>query len=376
MTDWSALLRAQLLDLGPYVPGPSLDELRRAHGVDDVAKLNWNEGLFGPLPGVLDAVAGELPESWSYPEHAYLGLREGIARDIGARADQILPGHGIQTLILALCAAFVSPGDRVVVPEPTYGLYAQASRAAGAAVERVPSPELRLDLERIADAARRSGARLVWVCDPNNPTGSRLDPADWAAFLEALPPGCVAVADEAYIDYVEPETRIRRAEDVTAGRPLVVLRTFSKIFGLAGLRLGYVLAAPELVPYLQAVQEPFNVNRPALVAGAASLGRSDEVAQRRAATAAAREYLAGTLVAAGVRVLPSEANFLFVEHGVDDAPLFDGLVQRGILIRPGADMGMPGWARITVGPQPLMDRVAEALPAVREELLSARARAR
>jgi histidinol-phosphate aminotransferase len=376
MTDWSVVLRAQLLDLGPYEPGPSLDELRREHGVEDLAKLNWNEGLFGPLPGVLDAVAGELPESWAYPEHAYLGLREGIARDIGARADQILPGHGIQTMILTLCAAFVNPGDRVVVPQPTYGLYAQASRAAGAVVERVPSPELRLDLERVADAARRSGARLAWVCDPNNPTGSLVDPAEWAAFLDALPPGCVAVADEAYIDYVEPEARIRREEDVAAGRPVVVLRTFSKIFGLAGLRLGYALAAPELVPYLQAVQEPFNVNRPALVAGAASLGRPDEVAQRRVATAAARAHLAGALAGAGIRVLPSEANFLFVEHDVDDAALFGGLIRRGILIRGGAEMDMPGWARITVGPQPLMDRVAEALPAVRAELLSAGARAR
>ena len=376
MTDWASLLRPQLIDLGPYVPGPSVDELKREYGLDEVAKLNWNEGLFGPLPGVLEAVAGELPESWSYPEHAYLELREGIARDIGARADQILPGHGIQTMILTLCAAFLSPGDRVVVPQPTYGLYAQASSAAGAAVERVPSPELRLDLERVADAARRSGARLAWVCDPNNPTGSLIGPAEWASFLEALPPGCVAVADEAYIDYVEPETRIRHEEDVAAGRPVVVLRTFSKIFGLAGLRLGYALAAPELVPYLQAVQEPFNVNRPALVAGAASVGRPDEVAQRRAATAAARAHLADALAADGVRVLPSEANFLFVEHGVDDAALLGGLVRRGILIRGGAEMGMPGWARITVGPQPLMDRVAEALPAVRAELLSAGARAR
>ena len=124
------------------------------------------------------------------------------------------------------------------------------------------------------------------------------------------------------------------------------------------------------------MQEPFNVNRPALVAGAASLGRPDEVAQRRAATAAARAHLAGALAGAGIRVLPSEANFLFVEHGVDDAALFGGLVRRGILIRGGAEMGMPGWARITVGPQPLMDRVAEALPAVRAELLSAGARAR
>jgi histidinol-phosphate aminotransferase len=374
MTDWATLLRPQLLELGPYVPGESLDELKREYGLDEVAKLNWNEGLFGPLPGVLDAVAGELDETWAYPEHAYLELREGIAAETGARPEQILPAHGIQTLILTLCSAFLSQGDAVVVPQPTYGLYAQASRAAGARVERVSSPELRLDLERIADAARRSEARIAWICDPNNPTGSLIDHGDWASFLEALPAGCLAVADEAYIDYVEPGSRIRREDDVAAGRPLVVLRTFSKIFGLAGLRLGYALAAPELVPYLQTVQEPFNVNRPALVAGAASLGRPAELGERRRATVEAREGLAGALVAAGIRVVPSAANFLLVEHGVDDDRLIDGLLRRGVLIRPGAEMGMPGWARITVGPPPLMERAAEALIAVRAELPATPAR--
>jgi histidinol-phosphate aminotransferase len=376
MTDWSPLLRPQLIDLGPYVPGASVDELKREYGLDELAKLNWNEGLFGPLPGVLDAVAGELDETWAYPEHAYLELREGIAAETGARAEQILPAHGIQTLILTLCSAFLSPGDTVVVPQPTYGLYAQASRAAAAGVERVPSPELRLDLERIADAARRSGARIAWICDPNNPTGSLIDPDEWAAFLDALPPGCLAVADEAYIDYVDPGTRIRREDDVAAGRALVVLRTFSKIFGLAGLRLGYALASPGLVPYLNAVQEPFNVNRPALVAGAASLGRPADVAERRRATASARDHLAAGLRAAGLEPLPSDANFLLVEHGADDDALADGLLRRGVLVRPGSELGLPGWARITVGPRPLMDRALEALPAVLEELSPARARAR
>jgi histidinol-phosphate aminotransferase len=258
----------------------------------------------------------------------------------------------------------------VVVPAPTYGLYAQASRAAGAAVERVPSPELRLDLERIADAARRHDARLVWICDPNNPTGSVVEEEDWRRFLGALPPDCLVAADEAYVDYVEPWRRLRREVDVVAGRPVVVLRTFSKIFGLAGLRLGYVLAAPALVPYLQRVQEPFNVNRPALVVGAASLGRAAEVEERRRSTVEAREHLAAALQAAGLKPLPSEANFLLVRHGVDDARLIEGLLGRGILVRPGSDLGLPGWARITVGPEPLMDRVAEALPAVRDELLA------
>jgi histidinol-phosphate aminotransferase len=368
VSDWSRLIRPQLLDAGPYVPGPSVDELKASVGLDDIAKLNWNEGLFGPLPGVLEAAAAELEHAWEYPEHAYLELREAIGAEIGVAADWILPGHGIQTLILTLAGAFLSPGERVVVPEPTYGLYAQASRAAGAVVQRVASPGLRLDLESIADAARRTRARMAWICDPNNPTGSLLEASEWAAFLRALPEDCVVVADEAYMDYVAPEARLRREDDIAAGRPLVVLRTFSKIFGLAGLRLGYAVATPGLIPYLQTVQEPFNLNRPALVAGLASLGRPDDVAERRALTARARERLTDGLVAGGMRPLPSAANFVLVRHGADDAQLGHGLLRRGILVRSGAGLGLPGWARITVGPEPMMDRVAAGLPAVLGEV--------
>jgi histidinol-phosphate aminotransferase len=376
VSDWSRLIRPQLLDAGPYVPGPSLDELQASFGLDEVAKLNWNEGLFGPLPGVLDAAAEELAHAWEYPEHAYLELREAIGAEIGVAADWILPGHGIQTLILTLTAAFLSPGERVVVPEPTYGLYAQASRAAGAFVQRVASPELRLDLERTADAARRTRARMVWICDPNNPTGSLIEPDEWRTFLGSLPEDCVVAADEAYIDFVARDVRLRRENDIAAGRPLIVLRTFSKIFGLAGLRLGYAVATPGLIPYLQTVQEPFNLNRPALVAGLASLGRQDEVAERRAATVLARERLARGLGEAGMEPLPSAANFVLVRHGADDAQLVEGLLRRGLLVRSGAHLGLPGWARITVGPEPLMDRVAAAVPEVLTEVRRGRAPAR
>jgi histidinol-phosphate aminotransferase len=375
MSDWQRLIRPQLLDLGPYVPGPSVDQLTAELGLSEVAKLNWNEGLFGPLPGVLDAAAGELVRAWEYPEHAYLELRRALGAEIGLTADYILPGHGIQTLILALTSAFVSAGDRVVIPEPTYGLYAQVARAAGAQVETVPSPELRLDLERIAAAARATEPRLVWICDPNNPTGSLIEADEWADFLDAVPPSCLVAADEAYIDYVEPGERLRREDDVEAGRPVVVLRTFSKIFGLAGLRLGYAVAAPALVPYLQSLQEPFNLNRPALVAGLASLGRPEEVAERRTATVRARERLARSLAEAGMEPLPSAGNFVLVRHGADDAALVAGLLRRGLLVRSGAELGLPGWVRITAGPEPLMDRVAAALPEVRAEVPASGARA-
>ena len=247
-------------------------------------------------------------------------------------------------------------------------MYAQASRIAGATVEAVPSPGLRIDLEAVAAAVRRTDARIAWICDPNNPTGARLEPGEWAAFLDAAGPGCVVVADEAYMDFVAPAERIRREDDVSDGRPVVILRTFSKLFGLAGLRLGYAVGDPALVHYLDSVQEPFNVNRAALAAGEASLARPEELAARRAETAAVRERFAARLAAGGMRPLPSAANFVLVELGADDLELAERLARRGVLIRPGTELGLPGWARITIGPEAMMDRAADALLEVRAEL--------
>jgi len=371
MSGWERLLRPPLRGVGAYEPGPSLDELMTRHGLARVDKLNWNEGLWGPLPGVEDAVAAALDQIWAYPEHAYNALREAIAAESGARPEQIMPAHGIQALILTLVSAFAAQGGTVVVPEHTYGLYAQASRVAGANVALVPSPGLRLDLERVADAARRTGARLAWICDPNNPTGARVEPGEWRAFLDAVGPDCVVVADEAYVDYVEPGERIRREDDVDEGRHVVILRTFSKIYGLAGLRLGYAIADPVLLRYLHSVQEPFNVNRAALAAGLASLGRSGEVAQRRATVTAARDRFAAALARDGIRTLPSGGNFVLAEVGVDDVELTRSLEPRGVLIRPAHDMGLPGWVRVTIGPEEAMDRAAAAIGDVRGVLLAA-----
>ena len=240
---YDRLLRRSVVGAGPYVPGASAQETKARLGREDLVRLNWNENLFGPLPGVIEETATALDAAWAYPEEAYEQFREAVAAWAGARRDEVVPGHGIQALTLALAGTFLDPGDRVIVPRPTYGLYAQVCATAGAEVRRVPTdPAHGLDLAAIARAAGDARAKLVWICDPNNPTGRRLEPAMWASFLDALPDGCVVVADEAYVDYVAPDHRIDRLADIRAGRPVIVMRTFSKIFGLAGLRLGYLLS--------------------------------------------------------------------------------------------------------------------------------------
>lgn len=373
MADWSRLVRPSLLGLEPYRPGASLSELRALHGLDEIVKLNWNEDLFGPLPGAREAVVAELENVWMYPEQAYADLRAAIAGWLGTDPELVVPAHGIQALVAVVAHVFVREGDTVVVPEPTYGLYAQVSAAAGASVERVPcSDDLRLDLPALAETAGRTDARLVWVCDPNNPTGSLVERDEWESFLGALPDGTVAVVDEAYREYADPARRVAREPDVEAGRPVLLLRTFSKMFGLAGLRLGYAVAHPELAAYLDVAQEPFNVNRAALAAGRACLAEPERIEERRRESAAARELLGRLLAEAGVEALPSEANFLLVRVGVDDVALADALARRGLLVRPGSELGLPGTVRITVGPPPLMRRTAAEVAAARSRLFPAK----
>jgi histidinol-phosphate aminotransferase len=372
MTDWARLVKPSLIGVAPYDPGESLDELKARYGLDEIWKLNWNEDLFGPFDGVLEAVEAELPNAWMYPEQAYADFRAAVATWIGSKPERIVPAHGIQALVAIVAAAFVRPGDRVVVPSPTYGLYAQVSAAAGAEVVHVPvGADLVVDLDALATAARRAEARLAWLADPNNPTGSTVGAGEWEAFLDALPDGCAVVVDEAYREYVAPETLVPRERDVDAGRPVLLLRTFSKIFGLAGLRLGYAVASEELAPFLNVVQEPFNVNRAALAAGRASLRRPDLVEERRATAAAARELLTELLAEAGMTPQPSQANFLLVRLGVDDGAARERVLRRGFLIRAGGEFGLPGYARITVGPEHVMRSFAAELSRVRDDLLGA-----
>lgn len=370
MSDLRALARRPLRTVMAYDPGPSLRELEARYGVRDLVKLNWNEDLFGLLPGVGEAVADELRNASLYPEQAYSDFREMVAAFIGAEPAMVLPAHGIQALVLSTVAVFVNPGDRVVLPQPTYGLYRQACEAAGAVVVRVPTNDYRLDLEAMATAAR--GAKLVFVCDPNNPTGDALTAGEWSAFLAALPEGCLAVVDEAYADYVAPTDRVRRVDDVAARRPVVVLRTFSKLFGIAGLRLGFAVIHQDLLPCFDAVHEPFNVNRLALAAGRACLSDLDAVEARRRQVVGARQGFAAAISRLGVASWPSQANFVLAAPGDDDVAWYEGLLRRRFLVRPGSEFGLPGHLRITIGPEELMADVASAMAELRDELTPTR----
>jgi histidinol-phosphate aminotransferase len=307
VSDWSRFVRESLHDARPYEPGPRTDELEARYG-RRLARLNRNEDLFPPIPGVREAVEAELANVWMYPHESYDDFRAAVARTIGTTADRIVP-----------------------------------------------------DFDALAATAAACRAKVVWVCDPNNPTGSLATRAEWNDFMDALPESCVAIVDEAYADYVEPASRLARERDVEAGRRVVVLRTLSKLFGIAGLRLGYAVVDPQVARYLDVVQEPFNVNRAAIAAGLACLARPELIAERRRAVAEARDVLYARLRSAGLEPVPAQTNFVLVDTGGDDAAIAGALAREGLLVRAGAEWGLDGYIRITVGPVPLMEQVADAL---------------
>ena len=368
-TDWQSMARPALRGLESYSPGLSREELRQKHGVDELVPLHWNEDLFGPPEWVFQAAAEELQNASLYPEGAFARFRDALAEWTDMPAECIVPSHGAQSLINVVTSVFIDPGTPVVVPDLTYGLYSAVASAAGGVVTRVPHRDLAIDLEAVAHAARAPPLR-GWCGSaiPTTPRASSSTATSGSTSCGLIPDRCVVVADEAYMDYVDPDVRVRREQDVRDGRPVIVIRSFSKLFGLAGLRLGYAIADPEVSVMLDAVQEPFNVNRIALAAGRAALSQPGFVAERREEVAQARAVLATTVAAAGINVVPAHGNFVLLETGADDGAVVEAMLARGIAVRGGAGFGLPGYVRVTVAPIPVMQRAAAELIDVVQKL--------
>ena len=361
MTDWSSLVVPGVRDLEPLDVESTVSAVRSLRLHEQAVKLDWNENLFGPLPGVLDAVAQELANTSLYPIALYADFKAEVARAIGTDPARVVPAHGMQALIGTVASAFLRPGDGVVVPAVTFYLYRLVCAARGAVVHTVPMRGYELDLEALLAKAQEVGAKVVWICDPNNPTATLLQASEWEGFVSALPEGCVAVVDEAYADFLPPETRLRREQDLEEGRRVVLLRSFSKLYGLAGLRLGYAVVDDPVARALAVLEEPFNVNAPALAAGIASVRATDAAADRRGEVAAARELLVDGLRAAGVEPLPSQVGFVLARVDVDDVELTRELGDAGVLVRSGSELGLPGHVRIAVAQPALVERVTGAL---------------
>ncbi|MCS7172852.1 MAG: histidinol-phosphate transaminase [Armatimonadetes bacterium] len=359
--------RAALRRIPTYLAGGSLERLRRTLRTPNLVKLASNENPLGPSPRALEALTAAGPSLGRYPDDEGWELRSALARKLGVPAEWVEVGAGSTALLRLLAEAYLDPGDSVVYPWPTFPLYAVFARMREAREVTVPLDDLgRPDLERLLEAGE--GARLLILCNPNNPTGTYVPERDLRGFLERLPEGVLVVLDEAYGEFAR-----EAAADypdgvrwVREGYRIAVLRTFSKVYGLAGLRVGYLVAPPEVLEAVRRVREPFQVSTAAQAAALAALEDETHLSRTLAVVATGRRYLEELGAEGKLRSYPSVANFVWFDLDLPARQVYEGLLQHGVLVRPGP--GDATWIRVSVGTPEELGRFAQALWSVLRSL--------
>ncbi len=318
--------------LSPYVPGKPIDELQRELGLARIVKLASNENPLGPSPKALAVLADAAATLHRYPDGGAFKLRTGLADRWKVSLDQVILGNGSDEIIGMLARAFLSPGDEAVMADNTFVIYKMEVTAAHGSPVIVPLKNGRHDLDAMARAVTPR-TRLLFVCNPNNPTGTVVGAAEMTALMAKVPAHVIVVFDEAYCEYVRDPHFPDSLGYVRQGRHAIVLRTFSKIYGLAGLRIGYGVTTAEIAGYLNRVRPPFNANSLAQRAALAALGDEEHVAKSRAMNQAEMASVRTGLTALGFQPLPSEANFLYFDAGRDGRALFEALLRQGVIVR-------------------------------------------
>lgn len=343
----------------PYSPGKPIEELERELGITGSIKLASNENPRGPSPKAL-AVLNETSKSLHrYPDGGGHYLRQALADRWKVTPDHIVLGNGSDEVITLLTRAFLEPGNEAIMADPSFIVYKIDVTATHAVPVLVPLKNHRHDLLSMANHVT-ANTRLVFVCNPNNPTGTYVTAAEVSAFMQAIPPDVIVVFDEAYCEYVTAADYPDTLALLKAGRNVVLLRTFSKIYGLAGLRIGYGLTTLEIAQHLNRIRPPFNTNSLAQKAALAALSDEEHVQESRRVNTEGMAYLSDRLAAMGLPVVPSQANFLYFDVKQNGQPVFDSLLRRGVIVR---HLGGP-YLRVTVGLPQENQRFIETLQTV------------
>ncbi len=363
----AVLVRDAVRHLRPYVPGKPIEEVKRELGLSSdfsLFKLASNENVLGPSPRAIEAMNLAAQDVWLYPDDTCFALKNALAAHHDLKPENFIVGNGSDEVIHFLGLAFLdaSRGDEVVFGSPSFVQYQACAMMAGCAFHPVPlTDDLRHDLSAMA-AKVNEQTRLVFIANPNNPTGSVVTQREFKSFLAQMPPHVVVVLDEAYFEYADGDTP--GALDYIHNFNVIALRTFSKAYGLAGTRVGYGAARPELIKHLQQVRGPFNVNSLAQAAAIAALDDQGHIRNSVEVNATGRHQLEGAFDEMSLRYVPSQANFVFVNIGVDSAKVFNELLKQGVIIRTGTPFGMSNWIRVTVGTPEMNERFLAALKAV------------
>ena len=355
------LARPHIAELEPYPPGKPIEELERELGVRDSIKLASNESACGPSPQVVRAIQEVAAGVHRYPDGSCFYLRQAVAKALGVEEGQLLFGCGSDEILEILVKTFLGPGEEAVFPWPSFAMYPIVTRGMGGVAVSVPlDAELRPDVEALV-AAVTERTRLLFLANPNNPTGTSIGAADFQKLLERLPEQVLVVCDEAYREYVR-RSDFPDSLAALARRPtVVVLRTFSKVYGLAGLRIGFAVGDPELVGLLERARHPFNVSSLAQAAALAALGDREHVARAVTLNASGLKQLEEGFRELGLRFAPSDANFVLVRVGEGASRIYEALLQRGVITRPLGAFGLHEHLRVTVGLPTENERFLKAL---------------
>ncbi|MFL5945976.1 MAG: histidinol-phosphate transaminase [Gaiellaceae bacterium] len=362
----AGFVRPALAGLIPYEPGKPVEEVQRELGLERVVKLASNEGPLGPFPqavAAMELVTGDLNR---YPDGGAYRLRSALAERHSVRFEEVAVGSGADGLVDGISQAVLDPGDEIVCGWPSFPSYLIYAAKLGASATRVPLHEHRYDLDALL-AAVTPRTKLVYICHPNNPTGTMNTRAELDAYFERVPPHVLTVLDQAYFEYIDDADYADGVDEYfKAGRDVIVLRTFSKIYGLAGLRVGYGVGAAEFVAAMSKTRRAFDLTTPAQAAALASLDDDAEIGRRRELNARGRAELERVLRDAGYDVVtPAVGNFLYVEVGEDAQVVFDALLRQGVIVRPLAGFGDERAIRVTVGTPDEHAFLAQALARVR-----------
>lgn len=340
--------RVSLDQIPDFITPKPIEDVKRKFGLTRIIKLAGNENSMGTSPLAKEAIRHALDDLWVYPDIGCTRLREKLAASLRVEPEHLIFGNGSFELISLVGQTYLNPGDEAIIPQPTFGWYKSVVLQAGAAVVSIPLREHRIDLDDVLGTVTPR-TRAIFLCNPNNPTGTYYGSEAFGRFLGALPDDILVVVDEAYIDFV----RVADFPDALAYLcqypNLISLRTFSKVYGLAGQRIGYGIASPEVISALNRVRMPANVNAAAQEAALASL---DDINFRQAVlrnNERGRALYYDTLTLWGLDYLPTQCNFLMFRTGLDGDYLAGEFLKRGILLRSGAEFGMNGWLRVTIG---------------------------
>jgi histidinol-phosphate aminotransferase len=354
------LARKGILKITSYVPGKSIEEVQKEFGAKRWIKLASNENLLGPSPKAVAAIRKELPNIYLYPEGPCTILRRALAKKFAIPEGMVVISNGADNLILMIANAFVNEGEEAVMADPTFSIYTNVTQVMGGKPIKVKLKGFTHDLESMLKKVNRK-TKLVFICNPNNPTGTTVSLKTFNYFLSKIPKHVIVVLDEAYGDFVEEAFCPNGLDYIKEEKQVIVLRTFSKVYGLAGLRIGYALGREDLADCLYQVRDPFPVHRLAQVAAVAALDDEDHAIRSIQSVYEGRKYLYKELDRVGLFYVPSQANFIFIDFKKDSEEVFRALLREGIIIRPGKVWGFPTFARVTIGRMEDNQRFIKAL---------------